>query len=70
MLKVAIVCFHEHTPEIKKIIAHPQFEIVEMDPDVVISFGGDGTFIKASKIYGPTPRYVAVNTGTLGFYTS
>lgn len=40
-----------------------------IDPDIVIGFGGDGTLLKwlISKNYNTTARYIGINCGTLGF---
>lgn len=46
------------------------YEEVSENPDYVISFGGDGTFLDAVQIYGYGPIYIPVNMGTLGFYSS
>lgn len=42
---------------------------ININPDIVIGFGGDGTLIKwlASKNYITTARYIGINCGTLGF---
>ncbi len=49
-----------------------KLEIAEVicDPDYVISFGGDGTFLDAVNKYGMDPIYIPINMGTLGFYSS
>lgn len=46
------------------------FNVVSQDPDYVLSFGGDGTFLDALKLYGTKPIYIPINMGTLGFYSS
>jgi NAD+ kinase len=38
------------------------------EPDVVLSIGGDGTFLDAVRTYGLDPIYIGINTGSLGFY--
>ena len=39
-------------------------------PEVVFTFGGDGTFLDAIHVFGVKPIYIPINMGTLGFYTS
>ncbi len=46
------------------------YQLVKENPDVVIAFGGDGTFLDAFKQYGVTPLYIPINFGNLGFYSS
>lgn len=44
----------------------------DINPDIVISLGGDGTFLKAVRKYIDNidnVLFFGVNTGTLGFYT-
>ena len=46
-----------------------QFEIVDEDPDLFISVGGDGSFLRMVKEarFNPKIYYIGVNSGTLGF---
>lgn len=47
-------------------------EYDEMDPDVVITVGGDGTLLSAFHHYShalSTIKFLAIHTGKLGFYT-
>ena len=49
------------------------FIIDEDNPDIVISIGGDGTFLRAVHHYiqkGLSPLFVGVNAGHLGFFTN
>lgn len=46
------------------------FAEVLCDPEYVLSFGGDGTFLDAVNKYQTGPIYVPINMGTLGFYSS
>ncbi|MEO1773110.1 NAD kinase [Candidatus Enterococcus ferrettii] len=48
------------------------FAIVERDPELVITIGGDGTLLSAFHRYShklDTVRFLGVHTGHLGFYT-
>lgn len=47
-----------------------QLNYVDHDPDIVISLGGDGTFLKAVHEYGLDTCYLPINCGTLGFFSS
>ncbi len=72
MLKVALE-FRDGLDEIyirKQLESHLDFAEVIVDPDYVISFGGDGTFLDAVNRYGKKPIYIPINMGTLGFYSS
>lgn len=72
MLKIALE-FREGLDEIyirKQLETHMDIAEVIVDPDYVISFGGDGTFLDAINRYGSKPIYIPINMGTLGFYSS
>lgn len=47
------------------------FELDEMNPDIVFSFGGDGTMLHSIAKYRNHNEvlFVGINTGKLGFYT-
>lgn len=52
--------------------AKKDIEIVDRDPDLVISVGGDGTLLSAFHRYNhqlDKIRFLGVHTGHLGFYT-
>ncbi len=44
---------------------------VTKNPDLLISVGGDGTFLKAARdnYYSPSTLYVSLKSGKLGFYS-
>lgn len=44
--------------------------VISTSPEIVFTFGGDGTFLDAVHKFGLNVKYIAVNMGTLGFYTS
>ncbi len=72
MLKIALE-FRDGLDEIyirKQLEGHLEFAEVIVDPDYVISFGGDGTFLDAVNRFGMKPIYIPINMGTLGFYSS
>ncbi len=54
----------------KQLTQELDFIEVTKEPEYVISFGGDGTFLDAVQIFGYNPIYIPVNMGTLGFYSS
>lgn len=47
-----------------------EIQIVDNNPDIVISLGGDGTLLEAIHHYGLKPKYLPINWGSLGFLTS
>ena len=60
---------NEIADKIKKELIH-QFEYDEINPDIVISIGGDGTILKAVHQYiNKNCAFVGLHTGTLGFFT-
>lgn len=72
MEKIAIVAKKELSKgELeKKILDIKKFEINNENPNIVFTFGGDGTFLEAISQYGYEPLYIPINMGNLGFYTS
>jgi NAD+ kinase len=74
MRKIKIVCKNDNVSSVVrerliKYLKNDDFEITEIDPEIVISIGGDGTFITSLKEnnYSEDAYYVGVNSGTLGF---
>lgn len=51
-----------------RIIATLPFTLDKYNPDLVITIGGDGTFLRALHLY-PNALFVGVHTGHLGFYS-
>ena len=41
----------------------------DVDPEIVVAIGGDGTIIKASHLY-PNAIIFGIHTGHLGFYAN
>ncbi len=57
--------------EVKKELAKElDYTEVSENPEYVITFGGDGTFLDAVQTFGNQPIYIPINMGTLGFYSS
>lgn len=54
---------------VKKELASNGYEITDVNPDIVIGFGGDGTLLRwlNSENYLLESKYIGVNCGTLGF---
>ncbi|WP_261806383.1 NAD kinase [Lapidilactobacillus luobeiensis] len=60
------------TSELKKRLAAAKITVDPLDPDLVISVGGDGTLLNCFHRYShqlERVRFVGVHTGHLGFYT-
>ncbi|KRM95018.1 NAD kinase [Loigolactobacillus rennini] len=74
-----ITIFHNSNPQSLHITADLSqklkqngFSVVEKNPDIVITVGGDGTLLSAFHHYADALdhiRFVGVHTGHLGFYT-
>ena len=47
-----------------------KFNIVEKDPEVILCFGGDGTFLNAIHKFGLQYKYLFINRGHLGFLSN
>ncbi|MFM1653455.1 NAD kinase [Brevibacillus sp. B_LB10_24] len=76
-MKIAMVLRKdEYTREVeqqvrRKLLQSGAYQFVDDpagDPDLVLSIGGDGTFLEAVHQYGFAPHYVGIHTGHLGFY--
>ncbi|WP_353990206.1 NAD kinase [Pediococcus argentinicus] len=58
--------------DLKQLLLNENFEIDDVNPDIVITIGGDGTLLSAVHKYRALMnkvRFVGVHTGHLGFYT-
>lgn len=54
--------------EIKKELLDSSFLIDKNNPDIVISLGGDGTFLRAvHSFYKVNPVFININTGNFGY---
>ena len=61
----------ENAQYVKDILIKKGMEIDDAHPEVVISVGGDGTFLRAVHHFSNIDKdilYVGLNYGTLGFY--
>lgn len=73
MIKTVTFCKKENvdvTNVMSYIKENFEYLIDDINPDIVICLGGDGTFLDAVNKYGNTPIYIPINLGTLGFYSS
>ncbi len=59
-MKVAIVSRFD-TADIKEILKKNGFEVVEKNPDFVISYGGDGTILYSERLFPSVPK-LAIKT--------
>jgi NAD+ kinase len=74
--RVAMV-FHDGKPEasrlfrdIESFLGEKGIEVVEREPDLVVSLGGDGTMLRASQLaHSVDAPLLGVNLGTLGYLT-
>ena len=58
--------------EVRKELIAAGYEVTDENPDIVIGFGGDGTFIKCISYnnYDTETSYIGINCGNLGFMQS
>lgn len=76
-MKVAIVAnskpqSQQVKADLKRMLSSQKIELDDLQPDVVISVGGDGTLISAFHQYETAldhVRFIGLHTGHLGFYT-
>ena len=52
-----LLLYGTHISEIKHLVEKVGFEIVEKNPEIVASYGGDGTFMKSEKEYPGIPKF-------------
>jgi len=59
----------EFAKDILEKLAVNEIEVTEVDPDIVCMIGGDGTFLKCSRImnYSEDICFVGINGGNLGY---
>ena len=58
--------------KLSKILKAEHFVFDDINPEIVISVGGDGTLLRAMHMYEyqlDRVRFLGVHTGHLGFYT-
>lgn len=51
-----LLLFGKNTQELAPLVKSLSFELVEKDPDVVLSYGGDGTLLAAEHNFPNTPK--------------
>lgn len=51
-----VILFGDKIEEIVEMVKKSGFEIVDSNPDFIISYGGDGTFLKAEFLYPEFPK--------------
>jgi len=59
-----VLIFGEHKNEIEPLVKSFDFEITESKPDFVISYGGDGTLIRAEHYFPGLPKII-LNSGKI-----
>lgn len=63
VIRMKILLFGENTEEAKKLLsAHKELEIVSENPEVVITFGGDGTLMRAEHNFPGIPKLYLKNS--------
>jgi NAD+ kinase len=60
-MRVAICCLEKEN--LKKILIKQGFEVVNKNPDFVLSYGGDGTTLSSERAYPNIPKLVIKTTG-------
>jgi len=57
-----VILFGEEKEKIESIVREVGFEIVEDNPDFIITFGGDGTIVRAESTYPEIPKIALKNS--------
>jgi len=57
-----VAIFGDKSIEIESLLKSKGFNIVQNDPDFIVSYGGDGTVMKSESIYPGTPKIVLRNS--------
>ncbi len=57
-----VILFGDEKEKIENQVKDAGFEIVESDPDFVITFGGDGTIVRAESAFPEIPKIVLKNS--------
>lgn len=76
-MKIKLV--HNHSTKslavlatLKQLLLEENFTLVDEDPEIIITIGGDGTLLSAFEAHQElidSVRFIGVHTGHLGFYT-
>ncbi len=56
------IVFGENKSGIEQLVGNAGFQLVETDPEFVISYGGDGTLMKAEYAYPGIPKIILKNS--------
>lgn len=64
---------HKHAQDVevqvRRVLADRGFKIVDTDPDLIVTVGGDGTYLYfMQKLKFPSVPVIGVNAGSLGFF--
>ena len=62
----------EVVERLRELLVQAGIEVNQVDPDILITIGGDGTLLSGFHRYAhqlDTIRFIGVHTGHLGFYT-
>lgn len=51
-----VLLFGKNKDDIMELVKNSGFELVDKDPDVIISFGGDGTLLSAERVHPAVPK--------------
>lgn len=51
-----VLLYGKHIQDLEKVVKDLSFEVVAKNPDVVISYGGDGTLLSAEREYPDIPK--------------
>ncbi|MES3004806.1 MAG: hypothetical protein V4690_01685 [Patescibacteria group bacterium] len=57
-----VIIFGDEKEKIEKTVVECGFEIVETEPDFIVTFGGDGTIVRAEAAYPGIPKIVLKNS--------
>ena len=59
-----IALFGDHISEIESSVKEAGFTIVQNNPEIVLSYGGDGTFLKSEHAFPEVPKVLIKNSAT------
>ena len=56
------IIFGNKSEDVRTLVEENKFKIVEQDPEVVITYGGDGTLVKSEEMYPGILKIVLRNS--------
>lgn len=59
-----VALFGDDTRSIKPLVIEAGFKVVTKNPDIVLSYGGDGTFLRSEHKYPKIPKLLIKNSST------